>query len=104
MKFRVKKKYIMLILSAALTALTAYTLAYFTSSDNVTNRFSGKNDSDEKTNVEIEITEHFEPPPEQNDDPFQKTVQISNTGNTDSYIRVRLEFSSSEIRDISWLS
>ena len=104
MKFRVKKKYIMLILSAALIALTAYTLAYFTSSDNVTNRFSGKNDSDEKTNVEIEITEHFEPPPEQNDEPFQKTVQISNTGNTDSYIRVRLEFSSSEIRDISWLS
>ena len=42
MKFRVKKKYIMLILSAALIALTAYTLAYFTSSDNVTNRFSGK--------------------------------------------------------------
>ena len=104
MKIRFKKKYIVLIVSAVLISVTAYTLAYFTNSDFVTNRFSGQNHPDEEKTVEISVSEQFDPPDEKNDDPFQKNVRIQNTGNSDCYIRVRLEFSSSEIRDISWLS
>lgn len=101
---KIKKKYIVLVLSAVLIAVTAFTLAYFTSSDEVTNRFMGVYPPEEKPVADITVTEIFEPPTEKSDDPFQKSVQIENNGNIDCYIRVRLEFSSSEVRDISWLS
>ena len=107
MKIRTKKvkiKYIILIISALLIALTAFTLAYFTSSDKMTNRFTGVYPPEFKPIADISVTEHFDPPPEKSDDPFQKSVQIANNGNIDCYIRVRLEFSSSAVRDISWLS
>lgn len=101
---KIKKKYIVLVLSAVLIAVTAFTLAYFTSSDEVTNRFMGVYPPEEKPVADITVTEFFEPPTEKSDEPFQKSVQIENNGNIDCYIRVRLEFSSSEVRDISWLS
>ena len=101
---KIKKKYIALVLSAVLIAVTAFTLAYFTSSDEVTNRFMGVYPPEEKPVADITVTEIFEPPTEKSDEPFQKSVQIENNGNIDCYIRVRLEFSSSEVRDISWLS
>lgn len=101
---QIKKKYIVLVLSAVLIAVTAFTLAYFTSSDEVTNRFMGVYPPEEKPVADITVTEIFEPPTEKSDEPFQKSVQIENNGNIDCYIRVRLEFSSSEVRDISWLS
>ena len=101
---KIKKKYIVLVLSAVLIAVTAFTLAYFTSSDEVTNRFMGVYPPEEKPVADITVTEIFEPPTEKSDEPFQKSVQIENNGNIDCYIRVRLEFSSSEVRDISWLS
>ena len=104
MKLKVKKKYIILILSVILLLLVAFTLAYFTASDFVTNRFSGKSPADEKNEVRITVKEEFDPPEEKNNEAFQKSVQIKNTGNADCFIRVRLEFSSSEIRDITWLS
>ena len=97
-------KYIVLVLSAVLIAVTAFTLAYFTSSNEVTNRFMGVYPPEEKPVADITVTEIFEPPTEKSDEPFQKSVQIENNGNIDCYIRVRLEFSSSEVRDISWLS
>ena len=87
-----------------LIAVTAFTLAYFTSSNEVTNRFMGVYPPEEKPVADITVTEIFEPPTEKSDEPFQKSVQIENNGNIDCYIRVRLEFSSSEVRDISWLS
>ena len=101
---KIKKKYIVLVLSAVLIAVTAFTLAYFTSSNEVTNRFMGVYPPEEKPVADITVTEIFEPPTEKSDEPFQKSVQIENNGNIDCYIRVRLEFSSSEVRDISWLS
>lgn len=101
---KIKKKYIVLVLSAVLIAVTAFTLAYFTSSDEVTNRFMGVYPPEEKPVADITVTEIFEPPTDKSDEPFQKSVQIENNGNIDCYIRVRLEFSSSEVRDISWLS
>ena len=101
---QIKKKYIVLVLSAVLIAVTAFTLAYFTSSDEVTNRFMGVYPPEEKPVDDITVTEIFEPPTEKSDEPFQKSVQIENNGNIDCYIRARLEFSSSEVRDISWLS
>jgi alternate signal-mediated exported protein len=101
---KIKKKYIVLVLSAVLIAVTAFTLAYFTSSDEVTNRFMGVYPPEEKPVADITVTEIFEPPTEKSDEPFRKSVQIENNGNIDCYIRVRLEFSSSEVRDISWLS
>lgn len=101
---KIKKKYIVLVLSAVLIAVTAFTLAYFTSSDEVTNRFMGVYPPEEKPVADITVTEIFEPPTEKSDEPFQKSVQMENNGNIDCYIRVRLEFSSSEVRDISWLS
>lgn len=101
---KLKKKHAVLILSAAVLSFIVYTFAFFTGSDVVTNRFSGENHPEEEKEVDIVVTEKFDPPPEKNDYPFQKTVQIKNTGNTDCYIRVRLEFSSSEIRDISQVS
>ena len=101
---KIKKKYIVLVLSAVLIAVTAFTLAYFTSSDEVTNRFMGVYPPEEKPVADITVTEIFEPPTEKSDEPFQKSVQIENNGNIDCFIRVMLEFSSSEVRDISWLS
>ena len=101
---KIKKKYIVLVLSAVLIAVTAFTLAYFTSSNEVTNRFMGVYPPEEKPVADITVTEIFEPPTDKSDEPFQKSVQIENNGNIDCYIRVRLEFSSSEVRDISWLS
>jgi hypothetical protein len=104
MKIRFKKKDLLLIVSALFLTVTAYTLAYFTGSDQVTNRFNGSYRPKADPRVEINVTEHFEPPSEKSDDPFLKEVRIGNLGNVDSYIRVRLEFSSSDVRDISQLS
>ena len=104
MKIKLKKKHAALILSALVILFVAVTFAFYTSTDAVTNRFSGENHPDEEKDVKIAVTESFEPPPSKDPVPFQKKVQIQNTGNTDCFIRVRLEFSSSEIRDISWIS
>ncbi|MBQ8965429.1 hypothetical protein [Ruminococcus sp.] len=104
MKFRLKKKYIILAASSFVLVLVFYTLAFFMSTDHVTNSFTGENEETQDKRVMISVTENFDPPPEKNDEPFQKSVCISNTGEEDCYIRVRLEFSSSQIRDISWFS
>lgn len=55
---------------------------------------------------EIEIEEEFTPPPElkQGDNIYKKSVRIKNTGNTDAYVRVFVDFSSKEIDDISAVS
>lgn len=104
MRYKLKKKHLLLVLSAMLIGAAAFTLAYFISSDQVTNRFSGENETSSSGKVEISISEEFDPPPDKSDDPFQKSVCVANTGETDCYIRVRLSFSSSQVRDISWIS
>lgn len=101
---KLRKKDIVLIASAVLIAVTAVTLAYFTNSDAVSNRFSRKQDPDETKTVSIEVREQFDPPDEPDGEPFRKEVRIENTGSADSYIRVRLEFSSSEMQEISQIS
>ena len=104
MKIKFKKKHAALILSALVILFVAVTFAFYTSTDAVTNRFSGENHPEEEKDVKIVVNETFDPPPDKDPVPFQKKVQIQNTGTMDCYIRVRLEFSSSEIRDISWIS
>ena len=104
MPMKLKKKYLILIAGAILIILTASTLAYFTNSDLTTNRFVGKEPQEFESIIEISVAEEFDPPEEKNDAPFRKNVQIENTGTVPCYIRVRMEFSSSAVRDISWIS
>ncbi|MBR2284317.1 MAG: hypothetical protein IJ874_07860 [Ruminococcus sp.] len=104
MKRRFTRKQVALFLSAVIISQIASLFAYYTSTDSVTNRFSASMQPEPDDTLRITVTEAFEPPDEKSNEPFQKRVQISNTGMTDCHIRVRLEFSSSEVRDISWLS
>ena len=90
-----------------ITAVTALfliidqTIAYFRSEDYITNRLSAKMIPQKPdTYVRIAVCEDFAPPTNKTD-PFKKDVKIGNTGTEDCYVRVRLEFSDSEFRDIT---
>lgn len=102
---KIKTKEILLVAASAMIFLTAYTLAYLSGSDFITNRFRGEQvEPVTDEGLKITVTEVFEPPTERSSEAFLKKVQIANTGSEDCYVRVRLEFSSSSIRDITKLS
>ena len=53
----------------------------------------------------VSIVEDFSPPNEQVDNTvYKKTVSVQNNGTVDCFVRVYMDFSNSEIRDISFLS
>ena len=55
---------------------------------------------------EIKVREDFVPPKElkQGDNIYKKAVSVENTGNTDAYVRVFVDFSSKEIAALSQVS
>ena len=85
-----------------LLLLVSQIVAFFTSEDMTTNRYSAKTIPDPV--VRIAITEIFEPPTTPSDEPYKKDVKITNTGTESCYPRVRLEFSDAQIAAISSLS
>ena len=85
-----------------LLLLVSQIVAFFTSEDMTTNRYSAKKIPDPV--VRIAITETFEPPTTPSEDPYRKDVKITNTGTESCYPRVRLEFSNAQIAAISSLS
>jgi len=85
-----------------LLLLVSQIVAFFTSEDMTTNRYSAKKIPDPV--VRIAITETFEPPTTPSEEPYRKDVKITNTGTESCYPRVRLEFSNAQIAAISSLS
>ena len=85
-----------------LLLLVSQIVAFFTSEDMTTNRYSAKKIPDPV--VRIAITETFEPPTTPSEGPYKKDVKITNTGTESCYPRVRLEFSDAQIAAISSLS
>ncbi|MGN0633287.1 MAG: SipW-dependent-type signal peptide-containing protein [Oscillospiraceae bacterium] len=74
-------------------------LAYYTNSDKAKNTFTvGENEN--------KILESFVPPESQGGDSnkYLKQVQVENTGNVPCYVRVYVDFSDSEILNMSKLS
>ena len=92
-----------LSISAALLAAgvlsVAGTYAYFTHRDTERNAFTiGDNTSN--------VHEEFEPPEELTPgvNTYQKAVKVQNSGETDSFVRVMVEFSDNAVRDVSGFS
>lgn len=55
-------------------------------------------------NNRVSIVEDFSPPDEQaGNTVYKKTVSVQNNGTVDSFVRVYMDFSNSDIRDISFL-
>ena len=94
-----KKVYICALFSVLLLATIFSTALYLTSVD-------GEKNSVKIGENRIDISEDFDPPDELRvgENSYQKEVAIENTGNTDAYIRVFLDFSSSDISSISEIS
>ena len=89
------------VLPLILTILTfvgvGVVLAYLTKSEQMTNRFTiGE--------VETTIVETFNPPPTltPGNNDYVKEVAVKNTGTSESYVRVAIEFSDKTIRDTSY--
>ena len=100
-----KRTYLCITAATALFLIIDQTIAYFRGEDHITNRLSAKVVPPKpETFVSIEVREEFDPPAVKNDEPFQKDVKIGNTGTEECYVRVRLEFSSSEYRNITEFS
>ncbi len=94
---------ILLISASVLIFLgIANIVAFFSSEDYSTNRFTAKQVPE--TYVKIAVTENFNPPSSKTDEPFTKDVKISNIGTELCYVRVRLEFSTLIYRKITYLS
>ena len=88
--------------ATALFLIIDQTMAYFRSEDYITNRLSAKVIPPKpETYVRIDVCEDFAPPSSKSNEPFRKDVKIGNSGTEDCYVRVRLEFSDSEYRDIT---
>ncbi len=82
-----------------LLAASGAVFAYFTSLSAVDNVIAVVD------NV-VEVSEHFDPPEEQvmGDNIFPKEVTVTNTGGTPCYVRAYVDFSSSFVRSVSYLS
>lgn len=94
-----KKKTLLAAVSAAvIIAIVGVILAYFGAKDEEPNLVGvGEND--------ISVAEEFTPP-EQTNEPFKyrKLVKIENTGSIPCYVRVRLEFSNSDVQSCASFS
>ncbi|MBQ4464539.1 MAG: hypothetical protein II916_01045 [Oscillospiraceae bacterium] len=92
-----KKTALALASGAAVLALVGGILAYFGASDQEPNLIGvGKE--------EIAVTEVFTPPGQTQDYVYRKLVKIGNTGSVPCYIRVRLEFSDSDVQSAASFS
>lgn len=90
-----KKKIVSLLVAGALaTGIVGGTLAWFTSSDNVTNKFTtGAQNIDGKENNGLDIFEKFTPEEAKNLTPgttVTKKVQVRNEASYSQFIRVKL--------------
>ena len=94
-----KKKTLLAAVSVAVVAaLVGIVWAYFGAKDQEPNLVGVGED-------DISVAETFTPP-EQTDDPFKyrKLVKIENTGSIPCYVRVRLEFSNSDVQSYASFS
>ncbi len=94
-----KKRAAFFIFLAIAVCLTGFTSAYFIYGRDLGNNFGiGEN--------VMQIAEDYQPPKElgMGENIFKKRVQVKNTGSIPCFVRVFVEFSSSEIRDISQIS
>jgi alternate signal-mediated exported protein len=86
---------------AVVLALAAGVYAYLTNSQSVTNEFTGGNN-------DIKVDEIFPkdeiPPLAEGINSYTKTVRVKNQGNVPCYIRVFVDFSAGDIRNISGYS
>lgn len=91
-----KKRTLIIIVAAALafaaaTAITVY--AYLQNTVQKSNEFTIGEDK-------AEVTEAFTEPPEMHmTDTFEKVVSVQNTGTSEEFVRVYLDFSDSRVRD-----
>lgn len=91
-----KKRTLIIIVAAALvfaaaTAITVY--AYLQNTVQKSNEFKIGEDK-------AEVTEAFTEPPEMHmTDTFEKVVSVQNTGTSEEFVRVYLDFSDSRVRD-----
>ena len=91
-----KKKTALAIASGTLLVLLVGTaLAYFGAMDDKPNLIRIGED-------EITVTEEFSTPNQEA--PFRKLVKIENTGSVPCYIRVRMEFSNSDVQNAAFFS
>ena len=93
-----KKKTLLAAVSAAvIIAIVGVISAYFGAKDEEPNLVGvGEND--------ISIAEEFIPPEQTNDFKYRKLVKIENTGSIPCYVRVRLEFSNSDVQSCASFS
>ena len=93
-----KKNVLAIVSGAVLISLVGVLFAYFGANDAEPNLIGIGEDK-------VTIKETFVPP-KQTSDPFayRKLVKIKNTGTIPCYIRVRLEFSNSEVQNIASFS
>ncbi|MBQ8920872.1 MAG: hypothetical protein IJ060_01760 [Oscillospiraceae bacterium] len=89
-KTKKKKLALAAAFSAVLLLIVGVLLAYFAAKDKEPNLIGVGED-------EISVTEIFTPPNQEQDYVYRKLVEIENTGTVPCYVRVRLEFSDSEI-------
>ncbi|MBR1384927.1 MAG: hypothetical protein IJ555_14145 [Ruminococcus sp.] len=93
-----KKKTVLAIASGiCLAAAVGILLAYFGANDTEPNLVGVGED-------EIIVTEVFTQPNQEQDFAYRKLVKIDNTGSVPCYIRVRLEFSSSDVQNVASFS
>lgn len=91
-----KKKKILSVIAAVVVvaSLAIGSLAYFTSQDKVTNKFSTVTTEDSSTDSGIKIEEKFDPTVAGKTlpgDTVQKEVDVKNTSNYDQLIRAKIE-------------
>lgn len=94
-----KRTLILLAVAAIAVGSVSSAFAYFTGEEKHTNAVTvGQNTTT--------ITEKFDPPTtlKTGENTYKKTVQITNTGNTDTYVRVFLDIDDDAIRKITTFS
>lgn len=93
-----KKKTVLAAASGvALVALVGVLLAYFGANDKEPNLIGVGED-------EITVTEVFTQPNQEQEYAYRKLVKIENTGSVPCYIRVRMEFSNSDVQNAASFS
>lgn len=93
-----KKKTVLAAASGvALVALVGVLLAYFGANDKEPNLIGVGED-------EITVTEVFTQPNQEQEYAYRKLVKIENTGSIPCYVRVRLEFSNSDVQSYASFS
>ncbi|MCR5109955.1 MAG: hypothetical protein K6B38_03480 [Ruminococcus sp.] len=94
-----KKKKMLLAVSTVLivTIITGVLIAYFANKDDEPNLITVGED-------DIEVTEVFTPPKQTDEFKYRKLVKIKNTGSIPCYVRVRLEFSNSDVEGVASFS